>query len=167
MKKALKLTLAVALMAMAMPAVAQKFGYVDTREVVFSMPEVEVIKGNLEKLAEELGLQIEEMEVEGNRKMDEYQKTEATMTDEMKRLKQEEIQNIGRRIQELEAAAQRTMSEREDALMQPLIDKARAAIETVMKAQGLAGVMDAQVLVCKDDTHMIDVTPLAKKELGI
>ncbi len=167
MKNVLKLTFAVALMAAAMPAMAQKFGYVDTREVVFAQPEVETIKENLEKLSNEFMLQLEEMQVEGNRKVDEYQKTEATMTDAMKRLKQEEIQNIEQRMQELQEAAQAEMMEREEALMKPLVDKARAAIESVMKAQGLAGVFDAQVLVSKDNTLMVDVTPLAKKELGI
>jgi outer membrane protein len=167
MKNVLKLTLAAALMVAAMPAMAQKFGYVDTRAVVFALPEVESIKSNLEKLSNELILQIEEMQVEGNRKLDEYQKTEATLSDAMKRLKQEEIENIGRRIEERQEAAQTELAQKEEELMKPLIDKARAAIESVMKAQGLAGVFDAQVLVCQDNTQMVDVTPLAKKQLGL
>ncbi len=168
MKNLLKLTLAAALMVtVAMPAMAQKFGYVNTREIVFGLPEVKTIEENLRKMGEDFMLQIEEMQVEGNRKMDEYQKTEATMTDAMKRLKQEEINNIGQRIQELQESAQQEMANKEEELMQPLLEKARVAIETVMKAQGLAGVFEAQVLVAKDDTMMVDITPLAKKELGV
>ncbi len=167
MKNVLKLTLAAALLVAAMPAMAQKFGYVNTREVVFGLPEVKSIEENLQKMSDEFVLQIEEMQVEGNKKLDEYQKTEATMTDAMKRLKQEEIQNISQRIQELQESAQQELSAKEDELMQPLLEKARVAIETVMKAQALAAVFEAQVLVSKDDSQMVDVTPLAKKQLGI
>jgi outer membrane protein len=167
MKKALKLTLAVAMMAMAMPSMAQKFGYVDSREIAMALPEVATIKENLQKLGQELSLRIEEMQVEFNRKVDEYQKTEATLTDTMKRLKEEEIQSLGQRIQELQEAAQAQMAEKEAELTRPLIEKATAAVEAVMKAQGLAAVFETMALVSMDKAQMVDVTPLAKKHLGI
>lgn len=167
MKKVVKLTFAVVLMAAAMPVMAQKLGYVDTRTLVMAMPEVKEVEANLKKMSEEFMLQIEEMTVESNKKQDEYQKTEATMSDAIKRLKQEEIINARQRIQELYESSEQELSNKEDELMKPLIEKARVAIETVMKAQGLAGVFEGQALVCTDAAQMLDVTPLAKKQLGI
>lgn len=151
----------------AAPASAQKFGYVNTQEVVFGLPEVKTVEQNLQKLGEEFMLQIEEMQVEGNKKVDEYQKTEATLTESMKRLKQEEIQNIGQRIDELQTSARQELASKEEEFMAPLIEKVRTTIDSVMKAQGLAGVFEQQVLIAIDNAQMVDLTPLVKKELGV
>lgn len=166
MKKIL-LMAAVVFAATATGASAQKFGYVNSQEVVFALPDVKDVEANLQKMGEEWMLQIEEMTVEGNKKVDEYQKTEATLSEVMKQQKQAEIQGLSQRIDELRTQAQSEMDAKETELMKPLIDKVRVAIETVMKAQGLAGVFEGGALVTTDPAQMTDVTPLVKKQLGV
>ncbi len=51
--------------------------------------------------------------------------------------------------------------------MQPLIDKVRTAIETVMKREGLAGVFEGQVFVSVDDSQVTNLTPIVKTQLGV
>ncbi len=168
MKNILKLTLAVAtLLAVAVPASAQKFGYVDSRELVFALPDIKEVETNIQKMGEDFMLKMEEMQVEGNKKLDAYQKEEATLSETIKRSRQEEISAIGQRIEELQAQARVQMASKEEELMEPLIEKVRVAIEAVMKAQGLAGVFEGQALASVDDTQMVNVTPLVKKQLGI
>ncbi len=167
MKTILKLTFAAALLVAALPASAQKFGYVNSEELVMSLPEIETVKADLQKLGEQFMLQIEEMQVEFNNKLDEYQKTEATLTESIKALRQEELTNISQRIQQLQEQGQRELSAKEGELMAPLVEKVRSAIESVMRAQSLAGVFEGQALVTVDDTFMTDVTPLVKIFMGI
>jgi outer membrane protein len=171
MKNIFKLTLLAAALVvacgMSTTASAQKFGYVNSREVVFAMPEIKQVEADMKTLQEEIMTQLEGMSVERNRKMEDYQKNQATLTDAVRQMRQEEIARVEQSIQERYTKGQEEVADAEAKLMEPLIEKARAAIEAVMKAQGLAGVFEGEALVAIDDTLMVNVTPLAKKHLGI
>jgi outer membrane protein len=151
----------------ALPASAQKFGYVNSQELILALPDTKLVEENLAKMGDEYTLQIEEMQVEGNKKVEAFQKEEATLSESMRQIRREEITNIGQRIEQLSSRAQQEMAAKEAEMLEPIIEKVRAAIEKVMKAQGLAGVFEIQALISTDPAQMVDVTPLAKKELGI
>lgn len=167
MKNALKLTLALLFMAAAMPTMAQKFGTVNSQEVISALPEVKEVEANLKKMQEEFGLQYEEMMVEGNKKIDEYQKTRETLTESMRSIREQEINNIQERLQELEARAQSETEAKYAELMKPVVEKARTAVEAVMKAKGLAGIFSTEVFVTTDPVQVVDITADVKKHLGI
>ena len=69
MKKALKLTLAVALMMGATSLYAQKFGRINSQEIVMAMPETKEMQTNLETFGKELNENIETINVEFNNKL--------------------------------------------------------------------------------------------------
>ena len=74
MKKAIKLTLAFALVMGSTTLFAQKFGRINTQEIIMSMPETKTMQENMETFAKELQDNIETMNVEFNTKLQEYQK---------------------------------------------------------------------------------------------
>jgi outer membrane protein len=53
--------------------------------------------------------------------------------------------------------------------MNPIVEKAKTAIQTVAKAQGCTAVFDTSsgALLYQNDATMINLLPLVKKELGI
>lgn len=170
MKSIFKLTLAMAallLVSATNAASAQKFGYISFAELVFAMPDVKDVDENLQKLQQEFTDQLEQMQVELNKKMDEYQKTSETMTASIRQLKEQEMDNLNQRMREFYSKAMEDLEAERNKLMEPVIAKARAAVDSVMKAQGLAGVFDSQAMVSMDTSMMTDVMPLVKQQLGI
>ena len=107
MKKALKLTLAVALMMGATSLYAQKFGRINSQEIVMAMPETKEMQTNLETFGKELNENIETINVEFNNKLQEYQKTANTLTDAVREMKAKELEDLQRRSQEFQQMAQR------------------------------------------------------------
>ena len=59
MKRAIKLTLAVALMMSATSLFAQRFGRINTQEIIMNMSETKEMQTNLESFAKELQDQVE------------------------------------------------------------------------------------------------------------
>ncbi|MDE5622340.1 MAG: OmpH family outer membrane protein, partial [Alistipes sp.] len=66
MKKAIKLTLAVVLMMSATSLFAQKFGRINTQEIVVSMPETKEMQAKMETFIKVLQNTMEPMNVEFN-----------------------------------------------------------------------------------------------------
>ena len=87
MKKALKLTLAVVLLTGSTSLFAQKFGRINTQEIIMSMPETKTMQTNMETYAQELQDNIETMQVEFNTKLQDFQKNYNTLNDMAKELK--------------------------------------------------------------------------------
>ena len=92
MKKAIKLTLAVALVMGSTTLFAQKFGRINTQEIIMSMPETKAMQTNMETYAKELQDNIETMNVEFNNKLQDFQKNFNTLSDALKEMKQKELE---------------------------------------------------------------------------
>ena len=90
MKKAIKLTLAVALVMGSTSLFAQKFGRINTQEIIMAMPETKTMQENMETYAKELQDNIETMNVEFNTKLQDFQKNYNTFSDAIKEMKEKE-----------------------------------------------------------------------------
>lgn len=148
-------------------ASAQKFGYVDVQEVMMQMPDLDSVQTKLQTFFTDLNSRLEIMQVEYNKKLDEYQKSAATLSEAIKKDKERELTGLGQRIQEFNQQAQTDLQTKEQELTKPLVDKIDAAVEKVSKANGLAAVFNLQVLEYVDKNIMVDVGPLVKAELKI
>ena len=172
MRKLVKLTIAlcgVFVLGAATNASAQKFGYIDVNEVLMKMPGLDSVQIKLEKFQNELLGQLEIMQVEQNKKLDEYQKSAGTMSDAVKQDKEKEITNLGQRIQEFSQQAEADLAAEQEKLLNPLLDQIEAAIEKVSKANDIIAVYNIGIpsLAYYDKSVMTDVAPLVKKELNI
>ena len=144
MKKAIKLTLAVVFVMGATSLFAQKFGRINTQEIIMAMPETKTMQENMDTFAKELSDNIETMNVEFNTKLQDFQKNYNTFSDAIKEVKENE-------------------------LLAPIIDKAKSAIDKVAAAGGFLVVFDTSTgsLAYFDEATLTDVAPAVKKELGI
>lgn len=171
MKFMMKLSLGlVALFCATTVAQAQpKFGYVNSQEIIFSMPELNDVQASLEKLQKDLEEQLEIIQVEYNNRLVEYQKNAANYSDAIRQSKEQELMSLQQRYEELGKAGSQDMQNQQTKLMQPVIEKARAAIDKVSAEAGFIAVFDmaAGSLAYFDKAQMTDIAPMVKKELGI
>lgn len=169
MKNLLKLTLALTLMLGASSLYAQKFGRINTNDLIAAMPETAQAQTNLDTFIKDYSDMFEAMQVEINTKMADLQKNEATLSESMKKLKYEELQNLSARMEEFQRTAQQDIQQKQAELMQPVQEKALAAINAVAKAGGYVAIFDTSIptLAYYDEALVEDVLTMVKGHLGL
>ncbi|MDO3644532.1 OmpH family outer membrane protein [Mucilaginibacter sp. L3T2-6] len=145
MKKLFKVALvAVCFLAMGNFAKAQtKIGYINYEALLQQLPEFKTVQTTLDTYQKQFVDQLTAMQTELQSKGQEYQKTQATMTDAVRTTKQAELQDIQTRIQNLNQSAQQQVEAKSNELLKPLSDKCRTAIEAVAKEKGYAYVINS------------------------
>lgn len=146
-----------------------KFGYINSQEVIFAMPEIQQVQLQLEQLEKDLSEQLEYIQVEYNKLAADYQQKAATYSDAIRQSKEQELMSLQQRYEELGKAGSAEMQTKQAELMKPVIDKAKAAIDKVAAEGGFTAVFDMAVgsLAYWDENQMTDLAPMVKKELGI
>ena len=134
MKKAIKLTLAVVLVMGATSLFAQKFGRINTQEIIMAMPETKTMQENMDTFAKELSDNIETMNVEFNTKLQDFQKNYNTFSDAIKEVKEKELNDMQTRTREFQERAQQDYQKKQNELLAPIIDKAKSAIDNARPA---------------------------------
>ena len=71
---------------------AQKLARINVQEVVMAMPEFEQAQKNLDTFGKDLQEQMEQIQVEFNNKLADFEKNQATMAASVKQMKQQELQ---------------------------------------------------------------------------
>ena len=162
MKKAIKLTLAVVLVMGATSLFAQKFGRINTQEIIMAMPETKTMQENMDTFAKELSDNIETMNVEFNTKLQDFQKNYNTFSDAIKEVKEKELNDMQTRTREFQERAQQDYQKKQNELLAPIIDKVAAAGGFLVGFDTSTG-----SLAYFDEATLTDVAPAVKKELGI
>lgn len=171
MKTTLKIALAgIALFLVAGTANAQqKFGYINSQELLSQMPESDTINRKLEELQVDLANQYQSMQTELNTKSEDLRQNMATMSDAIRQQRDREVTDLFQRIQEFEQSASQEIQRKQIELYTPVMQKAQSAIEKVGQEQGLVCVFDlaAGAVAWYNDSVMVNVLPLVKRSLGI
>ena len=155
-------------MTVAMNAQDLKFGHITSEQLISSMPEFDSAQVQAQNLRQQYDLDIERLQVEINKKIEEFQQQEATMSELIKAAKVSEIQEMQTRLQNFAQTAQQDLQQQNMAFMQPVMDKARQAIEQVAKEEGLFYVFDlSQSNPIYTSEKSIDLLPLVKAKLGL
>lgn len=163
-----RLIMALGILSMALVLHAQKFGHVSSEELLQAMPEYDSAQIKLQELRTHYEDEIERIQVEINNKIEEFNNGEATMSDLIKEAKASEIQELQVRLQNYSQTAQQEMQQRSMRLIQPVMDKARNAIDEVAKEKGLIYVFDlSQGNPVYTSPESLDLLPLVKAKLGI
>ena len=167
MKNVLKLTLVLAMMLSCTTLFAQKLGRINSQEVMLAMPETAEMQTKLQAVAKDWEENLELINVEFNNKLQEFQKNLNSMSDAARQIKEKDLNDLRQRGTEMQQMAQQDLARQEQELMTPIIEKAQNAIQAVSKAGGFTAIFETGTLVYFDETTLIDITPLVKKELGI
>ena len=131
------------------------------------MPGRDEAQATLQKEVDELQNTMKNMQTELEQRYNEYMGKKDQMSDLIRQTKERELQDMGNRIQDFQESAQKQLSEREQEVLKPIIDKAKKAIEDVAKENGYTYIFDSGVgaLLYQQDSD--DIMPLVKKKLGL
>tara|TARA_Y100001954_G_scaffold224422_1_gene263804 strand:+ start:190 stop:636 length:447 start_codon:yes stop_codon:yes gene_type:complete len=146
---------------------AQKFGHVNSLQLLQEMPDVTNAEKSLEEHGNQLKMQIQNMYMEYQNKVAEYQRDEATMLESIKEMKLNDIQSIQQRIAGAEQTAQQDLLKKKEELYAPILKKVEDAISAVAKENSFAYIFDTSsgsVLFAQDSD---DVSSMVKKKLNM
>ena len=163
-----RMILAVGILSMAFVLHAQKFGHVTSELLLQAMPVYDSAQLKLEELRTHYTLELERIQVEINKKIEDFNQAEAGMSDLTKEAKASEIQELQMRLQNYSQNAQQDLQQQGMLVMQPVMDKARGAIDEVAKENGLIYVFDlSQGNPIYTSEESLDMIPLVKAKLGV
>lgn len=146
---------------------AQTFGRVNFSELVALMPEMdqarEVIAASQKEAEETYSAMLEEFQS----KYSQYQQKQATWTAAIKESKERELSDMQNRIQEFQSNISQELQQQQNQLQAPIYEKANKAVQELAKAKGLTALFDSTQALYFDESKVIDLTPEARKALGI
>jgi len=170
MKKLLRPFLVImfcAVMSIGFSQVNAKLGYIDSNELLEMMPGKDSIQTALQDYGKSLENQLQTMYTEYQTKVQDYQANSRTMSDIIRQTKEKELADLETRIETFRQQADADLQEKQVTLLQPLLDKAKNAINTVAKENGYTYIFDvgtgAFLFYEKGDNIM----PLVKAKLGL
>ncbi|MEM6316356.1 MAG: OmpH family outer membrane protein [Bacteroidota bacterium] len=156
----------------ALTANAQKFGYLNSAEILSGMAEVKQANSSMEALQKQLQKKGQQMVQGYQTKVQELQKKEAAgelspkqIEDEAAKLKAEQ-----EKIAKFEREMESQIGKKQNDLLQPIFDRVNAAIKDVAKENGYNYIFDrnsaqGSTILYADESQ--DVTALVKTKLGL
>ena len=162
-----KLTAAFLLLFVTMTATAQsKIAHIDSQTLISEMPEVKEAQAQLEKLQKTYATEIDASMKEYQTKLQTYSADAQNQTHVTNDARQKELAGMEQNIQQYQQTASQDIQKKQADLLRPLIEKARAAIQKVARAQGFEYVIDGTQggsLILSDGKDLMEDV---KKELG-
>jgi outer membrane protein len=147
---------------------SQKFAHINSSELLASMPESDSAQTFIEKLAANYEQQLEEMQVELNKKYDDYLTNRDSYTDLIRQTKEAEITDLQERIQQFQTIASQELQNKRTELLRPILDKANAAIKSVAEANNFIYVFDiSQGNPIYFSDQSVDIMSLVNAKLGV
>lgn len=150
-----------------MAVFAQKFGKVNTQVVVQSLPDYAKAQGEMAALSKQKENDLKSMQDELTRKYQEYDKSKSAMNPTKQKETEEELQGLNAKIQQAYQDAQKELSEKNNALLEPILSKVQNAITAVGKAGGYTTIFEigtSGVVFFGDNVK--DVTEEVKAKVG-
>ena len=144
----MKQIITLAILASAMiwnPAMAQKsnkFGHINSQELLPQFPEYKAAVAKMDSITKDIQKQLQEMMTEYRAKQEKYSSEAPKLSELVKKDKEEELTSLGTRIQNFQQQAQQSLEQQEQALIEPIVNKAKKAIEQVAKENGYTYIFD-------------------------
>lgn len=166
MKKILLISFAAAV-AVASYAQTPKFAHVNYAELVQLMPEADAARAKLSAQTKEFEETYKSMIDEYHAKLEQYQQKAESWTVAIRQSKERELSEFQNRIQDFQQTAQGELQQSQQAEMAPVYKKASETVEKLAKAAGYIYVFDKGSILYIDAAQSTDLTPAARKALGI
>jgi outer membrane protein len=156
-----------AVMSIGFSQVNAKLGYIDSNELLEMMPGKDSIQTALQEYGKSLENQLTAMYTEYQTKVQDYQANSRTMSDIIRQTKEKELADLETRIESFRQQADTDLQEKQVEMLQPLLDKAKNAINAVARENGYTYIFDvgtgAFLFYEKGD----NILPLVKAKLGL
>lgn len=163
-----KLIVLAVIMLLPLGAMAQdlKIAYVKTNEVFAAMPELPEIEKQLAALNEQYQKELQQMSEEYQKKYEAYIAEEASLTENIKLRRQQELEDMQMKTQNLYQTAQQEVPRKRDELVAPVQQKIIDAIKAVGDEKGYTYILDPSALLYMSNSA-VDATPFVRAKLGI
>ena len=153
------------MMVLGVNAQAQKFGYLNTQELIAQMPDYAEAQKKHEKFQGEQQQKYQGMIASYQAKEAEYTNGAATLTLTEKQMLESELTMLGGQIQEFEAALPQIIQNHQAELIGAIIEKVQSAAKQVGQEKGYVYIFDSSVLLYQGGGE--DVSSYVKNKLGI
>jgi len=144
-----------------------KFGHINSAELIQSMPQTRTADSTLKKFGESLDGQLKIMTGEYQNKVQAYQAKMDSMPDAIKATKQQELQDLGNRIEDFRDNAQEAIQKKKEELYGPILKRAEDAIKETAKEKGYTYVFDTSSGAFLYAQESDDMMALVKAKLTI
>lgn len=164
-----KILLAVAMIApMLASAQTVKIGLVDFTALIQAMPETAAMETTLSDMQKKYEADYNRLGDEMKRQYEELQKMPADELPAIRERKTREFQDQSSKLQMFEQQIMQDMQRKQNELSAPIIQKARAAVESVGREGGYSLIQDNNSqLTLYFASPVEDITPLVKAKLGL
>lgn len=171
MKKTIPILIVFMLMVSCQNLLAQvqlKIGHVNVVEIVSLLPESDSAQLLLEKDTKEFENMLEEMQVELNNLVNDYETNQGNYSDLIRKTKESEIMGMREKIFNFQQNANQQLQQRNYELLQPIYEKVQKAINNVATQGGFTYILDISkgsvVFVSADSQN---INSLVLEDLGV
>ena len=145
-----------------------KFGHVNTQEIIQAMPEFNTARTEIEQLTKQYEADLQQMQEELQKKGDAFDKEQATLPENIKQRRQQELQDLYQRIQQTYQDNQQALAQAQQEKMQGITTKVLDAIKVVGQEGGYVYIMEMGAGIPYISTTLsTDVTAQVKAKLGL
>jgi outer membrane protein len=169
MKKIMTILFGTGLILISMAAFSQttlKIGHVDIAEILAVLPERDSAAAVIEKESKEIQSTYDDMTAVYNKILDDYEKGQSTYSEPVKKIKESELMDKEKRLQEFGQNASANLQKRNSELIQPILNKILKAVDKVAAENGFTYILDVSkgsvVYTSKDSQN---INPLVLKIL--
>ena len=147
---------------------AQKFGHLNSADIMQAMPEYKTAQTELQNLEKQYTNELQMMESELAKKSDAYEKEKATLPANIAQRREAELQDLYGRMQQYYQESQQQLAQASQEKMNVLVEKITKAIKEVGVAGGYLYIFDTSSgIPYISETLSTDVTAAVKTKLGI
>jgi len=149
-------------------AQAPKFGHIDMQALVQIMPERAVAEKQFMAYQKEIEDAYGIMQKELQAKFIDYSAKKDSMSETMRKMKEEDLNAMQERVQTYSSTAQQQLQNKNAELYKPILEKADKAVKEVGAEKGLIYVFDMSArVILYNSKESIDILPFVKTKLGI
>ena len=151
-----------------MATFAQKFGHVNSQEIVQAMPEFTKARTAIAALTKQYEADLKSMQEELQKKSEAYEKEQASLPANIKERREKELQDMYQKIQQSYQDNQQALAKEQSERMQAITTKVLDAIKQVGQSGGYVYIMDLTGGIPYISTTLsTDVTSQVKAKLGL
>ncbi|MET3880454.1 OmpH family outer membrane protein [Chitinophaga sp. OAE865] len=144
-----------------------KMGYINFQQMIAMMPESKLAGDSLNILQDKLNTDGQQLVAEYTRKVTEYDSTHNKISETLKEVKLNEIKSLSANIQKYKEMSEQAMSNREQQLLAPILDKAKKILKAVANEKGYTLVIDNSRDAVLVSAEADDLMGAVKAKMGI
>ena len=149
---------------------AMKIGYTSPEYIMYNHPKMKEVESKLATYSKQYEKQIQELTAEFQQKYQAYEKGAAMMTEIQRSDKEQELQGLNARIEQMTRKAEQDLQKKQLEETQPILTEIQKAIDDVRTENGYTYIFStnaagSSIILSGPEEH--DISDLVFKKLGI